>query len=987
MTRPLNASREHSARRAADILDSTNLASQLAQLPESAEIAYITKYAGKLDSGIAFTDLFYQRALAKSPLSTIVFANEPPTVFPADGLSYTTQLSEYRKHDPVLHLVNGMGSMHELLRSGFFPEHRSGLKIAFVHDEPSAYDFYNTRVWNRENVRDRMMSRFDGFIFVSSVCQEQWREYASLDDALQFYLPNTCAEEHFIQSDVLAEPRDLVRTRLGLLDDRIHLVLVATVQPRKAQMLAVHALHELRRSHPNAAFHLHLVGRVTQPGYAAELREVIAKNGLEAAVSILGEVPKAEALRYIYAADMLLLTSQSEAMPLVLLEAMQIGTPIVTTNVGGISELVADDETALFFRRDSAEDLAEKVVQLVVNPTLGKDLSCAARERYWTSFSNAKFFDSFDHILHELTRAKLPIRPMDRGGDGVFCAVVDGMPVSGTRVDAGVGEHEFEDSGAGGALQLTIEGYSDGFRELRSLLASLKREGRVWRVQWKFPVDSPVSARDAIRACLPFARMGLDVRRLRFPEGEVLLEQSDASGEVPALSVTDVITLSQEAEFVAAQSAHARDSLANHAASRELRKLKKTYRWRIANAVARPVLKSSWLKGFRGAYRKGRAFLRTRNDRRTAGAQRIAIGAIFNSPMQMMAFLSLWDARYRDAMPVGTPLVALVYSTNGANNFAERLRMLCERTGRFADVLDITPEYAAVYRKSVSFDSCVRFKSALIKRLGSYQLDTVFVAAFMSARAQKLLYETFAESTIRLFEDGVGSYVPKQIKLFDEGIVDRVSSGDCAEAHHIRLVSSVDLMLDSLPVPPQYQADIPRVDFPDVRTRSYTIDYEQFRTVLRAPRRSFAADDVLLLTQNFSDHLRSSGFTPELERRMNDAVIADLRTRGLHVVIRPHPRATADFWSPRWASDPGVSIWSDDPSYPVEVLLDFERTPRAIMGVSSSCLLYLRDLKGIAAYRYADEAIEALYSVATDEYKSMIDLVRGALQPYPCHLP
>jgi hypothetical protein len=368
---------------------------------------------------------------------------------------------------------------------------------------------------------------------------------------------------------------------------------------------------------------------------------------------------------------------------------------------------------------------------------------------------------------------------------------------------------------------------------------------------------------------------------------------------------------------------------------------------------------------------------------RETQAKRTAVGAVFNSPMQLMAFLSLWDSHYRDGAPAGTPLVALIYSTNGAKDFVDQLRAVCARTGRFEAIEDITPEYSALYGGKLDFKRCVAFKSQLMRRTARYEFDTMFIAAFMSARAQKMLYESFSESTIRLFEDGIGSYIPKRIKMVDHGLVDRVSSGDCAEAHHIRLVRSVDLMLSSLPVPPQYHSDVPRIEFPELKVASYTIDYHAFGATFDAQRRRFGPREVLLLTQNFSDHLGGAGYTAEMERSMNDGVIADLLARGYRVVIRPHPRASAELWGTDWRHDPRVSVWAGASAYPVEVLIDYEAPPELLVGLSSSCLFYLRDFRGLSVYRYADRHVSALYALANEEYRAMIDLARHAIESYP----
>ncbi|HWJ85327.1 MAG TPA: polysialyltransferase family glycosyltransferase, partial [Cellulomonas sp.] len=349
---------------------------------------------------------------------------------------------------------------------------------------------------------------------------------------------------------------------------------------------------------------------------------------------------------------------------------------------------------------------------------------------------------------------------------------------------------------------------------------------------------------------------------------------------------------------------------------------------------------------------------------------------VFNSPMQLMAVLSLWDQApsVRDAR-----LVALVHSTNGAPGFGAALVDLSRRTGRFDVVVDISDAYRAVYAGRPTVARVREFGARLREAWGEGDVHAIYVSGYMSARAQKFLYESAAGAPVRLFEDGLGSYVPKSIKLHDTGLVDRVSSPDCAEAQHIGIVSSVDLMLSRVPAPPQYGADVARVSFPALTVGRYRIDYAHFRKVLGARGRSFEPDEVLLVAQNFADHLAPREVVAGVEQAVNDAVVAQLVEAGHRVVIRPHPRAGARTWGSRWDDDPRVVVWDDEPILPVEVLLDPQAPPALTVGATSSCLFYLHELTELPVSRYPDELLDALRAHANDEHRWMLDLAASVL--------
>jgi len=217
---------------------------------------------------------------------------------------------------------------------------------------------------------------------------------------------------------------------------------------------------------------------------------------------------------------------------------------------------------------------------------------------------------------------------------------------------------------------------------------------------------------------------------------------------------------------------------------------------------------------------------------------------------------------------------------------------------------------------------------------------------------------------------------------------DRITGGDCAQLAHVERVATVDLMLERLPVPGQYggpaRVGAPLPDGasrPVVRTGSFRIDYAAAGERLGVRARRFDADQVLVVTQNFVDHLGGRGLSLLDERAVNDAVVARVLATGRRVVLRPHPRASAAMWSAAWEADPRVEVWRDEPMVPVEVLLDRAAPPEYVVGASSSCLFYLGELVGLEVRRYPDEQLDVLRAHATPEHRYMLDLAASTLDP------
>lgn len=908
----------------------------LDRLPaDPADVVYLTKYVGKLDSGIAFTDHFYLDALARSPLSTQVIANRVPAEVPRRLLSYSSWPLDHRRQRPLLQISNGLGSFQHHTRGAVAPEHADALSVAVIHDEPSAYDLYGTAVWNRQHVVDTLMAAQDAYIFVSSTCQAAWSAYPGIAAKPQFHLPNTCAEEEHIAAHVTSRPRAAVRSLRGYDDAVVHLAVVATVQPRKAQLTAIEALARLRESDPARRYRLRIIGRVTQPAYQRECVRRAAELGVTADIEFLGELPKPDVLDHLYASDVLLSPSQSEAMPLVLLEAMQLRTPIVATPVGGVREML-DDDSALFFAPGDADELAGRIRDLLSAPAATSQRRERAAARYAAEFSNARFRERFAAVLRELVRLA-PTRDTAPTPDG-----------SAARAER---------------VRLTLH------PDAVPAAAVVRGTGLA---------DALTSAAPLVRAGLALTGIGADRRSVELTRSaEPLLREN----EIAVLLNTD-----------AHVRAHSGDAARISAAERE------RARRRVEEQRARVHRRDRhWIGGRLRHLLRRVPGLRHLADRRRAARRRPqpppvpAAVFVFNSPTQLVTALALWDHLHEDrvsgasggaATPLVTPLVAAVYSTGGAADFSSRLATLAERTGRFAHVVDITPIYRRVYAPAVTTRDLHRLRHEFRRSFAPYTATTALMAAFMSARAQKLLYETFAGARIRLFEDGLGSYVPKPIKMADDGMLDRVTSGDCAEAHHIRRIASVDLLLHGVAVPPQYAGTVPGLRYPELHVGRFRPDFAATARLFGATPRAFAADEVLVATQNFADHLHHRGLTIEREREINDAVIAALVAEGRRVVVRPHPRASADVWSARWDAHPAVTVWREDAGLPVEALVTADAPPSMLVGISSSCLFTLGAGEApLVVRRYPDSAFDMLGAHVTAEYELMLGIARSALPP------
>lgn len=98
-------------------------------------------------------------------------------------------------------------------------------------------------------------------------------------------------------------------------------------------------------------------------------------------------------------ADIFILPTFNEAFPLVLLEAMQHGLAIVSTEEGGIPDIVIDGQTGFIVPKRDVKALVQKLECLIQNPELRKSMGAEGKRRFENSFTLEKFEENFTSIL------------------------------------------------------------------------------------------------------------------------------------------------------------------------------------------------------------------------------------------------------------------------------------------------------------------------------------------------------------------------------------------------------------------------------------------------------------------------------------------------------------------------------------------------------------------------------------------------------------
>jgi len=137
-------------------------------------------------------------------------------------------------------------------------------------------------------------------------------------------------------------------------------------------------LIEAAKSFVNTDTDLYMVGR--DDGLRKSLEKRAEELGISSFVKFTGPVNHEDIPLWISAADMLVLPSLSEGRPNVILEALSCEVPVVSTDVGGIPELMIEGETGYLVPAKDPEQLSEKINKLLENESRREKMGKYGRE-------------------------------------------------------------------------------------------------------------------------------------------------------------------------------------------------------------------------------------------------------------------------------------------------------------------------------------------------------------------------------------------------------------------------------------------------------------------------------------------------------------------------------------------------------------------------------------------------------------------------------
>ena len=265
-------------------------------------------------------------------------------------------------------------------------------------------------------LQGKIITTFHGYDLTKHVDQYGKGVYHELFMRGDLFLPVSCRwEKRLIElgcrKDKILHHRMGIDLKRHALSKRtfgekknIRVLSVGRLVEKKGIEYGIRGIGKAINSYPNIEYTIVGDGPLKE-----QLAGTIKSQQLEMHVKMVGAQVKEKVSCFMRNSDFLLCPSitardgDQEGIPVVLMEAMASGLPVIGTFHSGIPELIIDGKTGVLVEERDGEGLAKKIKYLIENPTVAQEISANARkhvEKYYDIHKlNERLFDTYRSII------------------------------------------------------------------------------------------------------------------------------------------------------------------------------------------------------------------------------------------------------------------------------------------------------------------------------------------------------------------------------------------------------------------------------------------------------------------------------------------------------------------------------------------------------------------------------------------------------------
>ncbi len=261
--------------------------------------------------------------------------------------------------------------------------------------------FFGNVDWLAERpLRNRVLRQIGWFVvgqadMVRTVNRKEREAYLAMGgtEKRSVALPLGTASAEFAQQ---ADPAvlDSLRARLGLLPSQKIILWVGYPVAFKRVPLLFKVFRRVTVLEPDA--HLVLIGDMSRS--PQDLTALAREQGIADCVTLYGPVAHHQLPLYYALGDVYVHTSAYEGVPRVLFEASAAGLPLVAMNAVGVDEVIEDGVNGYLVPADDIEAMAQRIVALLHDPALARQMGAAARDRAFERYNADQYAEKWVNV-------------------------------------------------------------------------------------------------------------------------------------------------------------------------------------------------------------------------------------------------------------------------------------------------------------------------------------------------------------------------------------------------------------------------------------------------------------------------------------------------------------------------------------------------------------------------------------------------------------
>jgi len=167
------------------------------------------------------------------------------------------------------------------------------------------------------------------------------------------------------------------KEELGLKTDEIAILSVGRLYARKGLFTLIESIPAVTRRFPRAKF------IISGKGQSNEMKKLVAhaeKLGVKDTILFTGYYPDKKLPMLYQAADVFAFSTFYENLPFAVLEALATGLPVVTTNVGGIPEMIENGKNGFLVQPSNSRELSDRILYFLEHPSEASEIALCARK-------------------------------------------------------------------------------------------------------------------------------------------------------------------------------------------------------------------------------------------------------------------------------------------------------------------------------------------------------------------------------------------------------------------------------------------------------------------------------------------------------------------------------------------------------------------------------------------------------------------------------